>query len=410
MRNTCSQVLEQTLKLLPFGEFVKSIEPLINSTTTNVSYVFLGLYPTQCLADPALFQMSRNILKAFEVQLRLSKGSKDVDKTAALSLLPRLTSLLSESSDTPIALNAVVCIDQICDMYGKLDVDATSKAAQVIADPRCLRSDNTLLRALSLHCLASMVVTLQSEFIPLLTPALQAAKDSIQQSLAEKAQDIRLHTAAFALMISIADQLSYMISAEALQEQLQLSQSSARASNGKAGDSSRAHFLQVVASRFTLPVIIEASRKSWICAVRAGPRALSEHLSLINTAINRQTKTEIGRQARTILESFTTFFDLRRVIAAEKLSNLYSDTQIDTQQRSTIDALLALVLKISDTVFRPFFVRLVEWTSEVSKQGPEAKMVRQMALFNFLTVLSDRLKVCSQACLNARLPNIESMC
>lgn len=338
--------------------------------------------------------MSRSILKAFEAQFRLNKKKKYVTvSTAALAMIPKLSAILMQASDKPLALNAVVCIDQICEKFGKLNIDATLGVAQTVASPQCLRSENPLLRGLSLHCLGSMVEILQDNFIPLLPSATQAAIDGLQQSIANQPRDVRLHNAAFAFIISVVDSLAYMITSDMLHEILKQSHQSASSKSNEDENSIRNQFLQSVASRCELPIVFEAARQSWLSAVRSGPRALGDDLSLVQIAITNQAKTDIGRQARGLLESFLTFFDLRRLIAAERLTNLYSEAQIQLHERATIDAFIALLLKVNDATFRPFFVRLVEWTSGLSKQDDEGKMLRQIALFNFLAVFSDRLKV-----------------
>jgi len=66
---------------------------------------------------------------------------------------------------------------------------------------------------------------------------------------------------------------------------------------------------------------------------------------------------------------------------------------VDQIEEMMFNAAIAMVYKLNDAVFRPFFVRLVEWAErELPKSDVQGRVDRARTLFSFLEVLFDKLK------------------
>ena len=84
------------------------------------------------------------------------------------------------------------------------------------------------------------------------------------------------------------------------------------------------------------------------------------------------------------------------MISAEQVASKYeSEESINSLENVILEVLLALVFKINDTIFRPFFIRVVDWSVGSSNRTVSASQApRMITVFKFLTILSQRLKVC----------------
>lgn len=130
-------------------------------------------------------------------------------------------------------------------------------------------------------------------------------------------------------------------------------------------------------------------------------KAVGEHIDALRHSIEKTGKSSVSKHTRTLLESFFTFLDLRRLADCGDKSNDVSASLVESSstgmlELKIIDSMVALILKINDTAFRPFFVRLIEWaTSSLSKGNVRGQTLRLITLFRFSTALSERLRVCS---------------
>ena len=366
----CSRVLGHLLQMLSFRDFLSSIGPILDSTDES---------------------LSRSVLKSLEVQLRFAKHADNASKKSALAFLPRLADIVeSKDHSLPLRLNAVVCIDRICEDFGKIDLQATFKSAQVIL--RCLQEQDTLMRALAMHCLASMVEVLQGQYIPLLQASLLATSGFLNEVIDSPAKELRLHNAAFALIISVIENIAYMIAPDALKIQLRHAQSSAAAQLGDQANENRQQFYRVAAEKIEVNVLFSAASATWSHATCKGFTALHELITLLQASLDLQPKPTVSKHARTLLNAFLTFFDLRRTISSDPSARNITDEQLLSLEREAIALLLSLILKVNDATFRPFFVQLVEWTADLPRADATGKEHRQITLFHFVHSMSERLK------------------
>lgn len=365
----CARALENLLKLPTFASYLDSIGPLLDSAEVNVS---------------------KSVLKSLEVQLRLARKANSTSKMAALKFIPRLTRIVHESEIDALKLNAVVCIDRISEDFGKLDLDSTIKAAEVIS--RCTDDENELMRTLAMHCLASMVPVLEGQFIPLLKLSVQAVCKGLDLSMTGATYNVRMHNAAIALCQAIVDNLAYMLSPRDIISVMERLQASANCSLGNEADESRHQLCSLVADKVDIKTNFEAASQTLVRAIGHGSTALKEHISLIQSSVDAQPKSTVSKYARALLDKFLNFFDIRRYVELKLVPCHYSPNQLSSLEDDAIGALISLVLKVNDATFRPFFVTLVEWTTDLSKSEFAGVPHRRVTLFNFFCAMSDRLK------------------
>ncbi|KAL2357106.1 hypothetical protein BJ546DRAFT_947431 [Cryomyces antarcticus] len=368
--------------------------------SANATSVLLELLPTADFVECAVIllknrddKLRRDILKSIEIRVSLEKHGDARSRRVLLDFLPRITDIIQSTSDVPLKYTALACIDQISDKYGKKDSDAIASAARVVADVQALGSDNDPIRVMSLLCLISAVEVLRDEFIPLLPQVLTTALHYIDLSTRKDSSNEKLHNAAFALVGSVLEHIPYMFSGKYLDTILRLSHKSANAGLSEEANDNRAHVYQLAAKQLDAKECFAAIERNWDGATKQGYAALREHLDMLNTALTRHPKSVVIRNSQTLFSLFIKAFDLRHACAVDSLSNVYDDEQMENLEALINEIAISMTLKLNDTAFRPFFVRLVEWASEgLPKKDKRGRVLRSTSLFVFLEAFFDRLK------------------
>lgn len=187
-----------------------------------------------------------------------------------IAFLSHLTSLLEGTDSEAVKTPTVICIDAICEKFGKHDTVSVLRSVQVISS-KCFDASSKLLKSVSLHCIASSVDVLQNDFIPLLQPVLILALDNLRESLEDSVRYTQQYDAAYAVAISILDQLPYLFPQDKLCSLMRLSAQSTRKAFGSDAESSRSQFWQVVTTRLDINVTVESIIKVWQTALVEGP-------------------------------------------------------------------------------------------------------------------------------------------
>ncbi|KAB8437422.1 hypothetical protein FH972_025100 [Carpinus fangiana] len=365
-RAICPRVLEALLKLVPFDEFLKAAQPLLNEVDTD---------------------LCRSILRAMELQVRSGPQASRSSRQAALDCTPHLVKILKTSDHASLKHSAVACLDQICEKFGKVHLPTIFEAAEAVSSQQCITSKDTTLRTLCLHCLATTVEVLGNEFIPLLQRSVDAAAQCLEDSMAASIPDVRMHNASYALFIAVVEQIPFVISAKSLAVMWRLSQISAHTDVGPDADDNRKHFAQIASTKLEMGVLCEVATTTWPSAVEHGFEAMQEHINTFHQAIDNHSKSIISKNVRACFAFFMSSLDFRRTC-----NTSFDEAQALSIEKGLLGTLLALVMKINDAIFRPFFIQLFEWSSALPKSDVEGKALRSATFFNFLSTLSDRLK------------------
>lgn len=99
----------------------------------------------------------------------------------------------------------------------------------------------------------------------------------------------------------------------------------------------------------------------------------------------------MARNVRDISALFLKMFDLRRT--AKLYAFLFPPTRLQELEASLSQILVAFVLKINDSMFRPFFTQLIDWAAAFGgKDDTEGRELRLTTLFILVRSLSERLR------------------
>lgn len=365
---SCSRVLARALDLLPTTELVKSAELLLAKTDAQVQVA---------------------AIKSVQVRAASVVQNDRHSVQALVSFLPSVETVLQESKSLDAKIISVSCIDSIVERFGKKDAAAVASVAQTIAGPQSLSHSDDRVRVLSLLCLTSIVDVLEDEAIALLPSILPVAFDYLSKAIEE--ENVGLHNAVYTLISDIIERLGYMFSREYLETALRLSHRSAAADLEEACDESRRAFYQSVSEHLGAQEVFAAIQSTWTHAVAQGFDASLEHLELLRSTVDSQTKAKLIKSSSTLFKLILSSFNLRTAIGSQKDAE-YDDEEIEQLENTLVESVVAMVLKLNDATFRPFFVQLVDQEGPVS-----AKPERAITFYRFLASFFDKFKVCLHA-------------
>lgn len=372
VHDACGHLMINSLKLLPTADLIKSAETLLEHDDIDVQ---------------------RNVLSSLEAQISRVKQNDEASRTALLGFVPRVTAIIQQTSDTTLKHTAVTCIDRITERFGKVDTASIAAAARIVASEACLGDADNRLRIISLLCLASIVEVLQDEIIPLLPQLMPTVFDYLRQSVEVGPRMERIHNASYALVSSVVEHVPYMFSGHYLDTALQLSHQSALMHGGDDWYESRLQFYQFAARKIEIREYFAAMERNVEDAIRSGYPALSEHINMVNAALDRQAKPAVVKNSQTLFNLFLKAFDLRRLREAENLGDRYDIAQLDEMEALLNNVAISMVMKLNDAAFRPFFLRFVDWAfKSLPKRDAKGKALRSITLFVFLRTFFDRLK------------------
>jgi U3 small nucleolar RNA-associated protein 10 len=304
---------------------------------------------------------------------------------ALVSFLPSLETILQKSKSLDAKIISVSCIDSIVERFGKKDATAVASVAQTIAGPQSLSHSDDRVRVLSLLCLTSIVDVLEDEFISLLPSVLPVAFEYLSKAIDE--ENVGLHNAVYTLISDIIERLGYMFSREYLDTALRLSHRSAAADLEEACDESRRAFYQSVSEHLSAQEVFAAIQSTWTHAVSCSFDASLEHLELLRSTIDVQTKAKLIKSSSTLFTLLLSSFNLRTTVRSQKDAE-YDDEEVEQLENTLVESALAMVLKLNDATFRPFFVQLVEQEGPVRGDPSLA-----ITFYRFLAAFFDKFKV-----------------
>jgi U3 small nucleolar RNA-associated protein 10 len=360
--DACSRVLAKCLDLLPTTDLVKSAELLLANPDHHVQVA---------------------AIKAVEVRAGIAVQNDKKSVSALISFLPSVENVLQQSTEMDAKIISVSCIDKIFERFGKKDASAVASVAQTIAGSQALSSSDDRIRVLSLLCLTSVVDVLEDEAISLLPVVLPTAFEYLSHAI--EGEKTGLHNAVYTLLSNIVERLGYMFSREYLETALQLSHRSAASELDDACDESRRAFYLSVSEHLIAQETFAAIKSTWSDAVSQGFDASSEHLELLRSTVDTQTKAKLIKASATLFSLLLQLFKLRQAMSQE--SQEFDEEEMEQLDSTLNESALAMVLKLNDATFRPFFIQLVDQEGAISKKPEYA-----IPFYKFLAAFFDKFK------------------
>ncbi|KAJ8606445.1 hypothetical protein MRB53_040959 [Persea americana] len=368
---SCSEALEILLGLLPINSYIDTVDPLLDD------------------ADPNL---RNSIMSTILNRVRQNPRTDKQSSTAIVAYLSRIGTIITSDAPSTLLTTAVACINEITEKYGRSDTSAVAAVAATVCTEKCLASENKLLRTVSLHFLATAIGILGDGFIPLLKRTLLFIDDNIDESVVDGKIDTKLHNAAFAALSAIVEQLSFMLTSTMLAAILEACHVSAAVDIPmKELQDDRNDLFKLMGRQVPLKNIAEAATSSWTSAVNAGVTSTQEQLQLVVLTLRSTTKGKVVAASKQLFEFFDLGLELRSDFDDDTDEPDVAPEQIDRVEGAYINTFMEIVLKLSDAVFRPYFVRLAEKCTS-AKTISRTSLLRCVTFYALLTALSSNLK------------------
>lgn len=355
----------------------------------------LSLMPTKDFIDSSARLMQggsddirQQVFRSLEQRAQTAKrGDKDLQKIF-IDVLPNCTWFISVDQAPATRHAAIACLDQIAEKFGKTDRDAVLEAAKVVAGNAALCSTDEDLKILSTLCLASMVEVLESDYMPISAETITQVLDYLAVMINDAAPHFAFYKAIFAFLDNVLDHLDVVLSGQYLERTLQLC---ARAVSLGEDESALAYrFSTRVAGALQPRYTLSALESVWAKVAEHGVPAVRLLITVVQHLVKRQNKTTVTEVSDALFSLLLLAFNTRTSFSIEENSE---DTDEPTTYSLVDEMAMDVVLKLSDSVFRPFFVRLSEWaTVRQINASQQENVSRCKSLYSFALVLFGQLK------------------
>ena len=243
------ELLDSLFQLLTLNEFLRSLETLL----THGSNVF-----------------QLRVLKVFEQRIDSAAIGDQKACEACLNFVPKLLSLLNESTDVVLKQTAIACCDCIAEKYGKTNVKASMSIANIVSDNTCLGAVEPQLRLMSLLCLTTLIDVIREEMIPVIPRILSKSLQLLEATITESSMNHEIQNAAFSVFSSLFLYIPWMMTGEHLDRLLEAAYHSANSKLSTPCEKSRKDALDLLAKQGTPQECIAALTRTWDNVVTEG--------------------------------------------------------------------------------------------------------------------------------------------
>lgn len=365
-----SAIMDNLLDLLSIPEFVKVIETLIARDGSPFRSSALSTLRDRILAEYRTDSASRAAI------IGLSSKIADIVNSAGAS--------------NEIKADAILCLQAVTTKFGKSDVNSIAALADVIVGPGALGNPDAGLRVLSLVTLTLMAGVLGGRIVPVLPKSVPHTITYLQTATTTPSEENRLlHNAAFRYIQELVNTVpSFM--ATYLPKFIPLLAESAKHEEFEDLTSSevREDLLDAIAEKLDFKTIVASFTKQWSVICAAGEEAIEEAVETVQKAIENNSKGTVQKASQSLLQFFSVALDIRRV----DLPDLDA-AEIEELESIVLKTVLDMVYKLNDSIFKPMFLRFVEWAVEDLKgSDEEGCLKRTVTLWKLLQTLAENLK------------------
>ncbi|KAI8823046.1 uncharacterized protein EV422DRAFT_585585 [Fimicolochytrium jonesii] len=382
-------------------------------TLNNVLYDVLGK-ANGLLSVPAFLSVVSKLMKHDSHSIRRKAINLLDSKVTAIaddideSLLPEFTRIAEDlrvivvdADESGDALEdkqtALLCLTTMARIMASDDVETYVKILQSIISEHILSSKNSQIAASAMVCLTAICVQVGSKvlsFLPKFMPAILKNLQNVLDSQDAEAKQLMV-LGSLGSLDALVDTVPQFVSPYVYTIlELGFRVALVNAKNGGVQDrvSEKSNELltnvaEKVAPRIMLPAIFTYLKT----ALPAGRHSMLALFDLVGKTISHMSRTDLTQYRMELFRFFLVAFDYRRIYA-----DTVTEDDIETVENSIISAFLQLVMKLNETLFKPLFLKMVDWaTSELLvKHGLSEKDVnaRQLFLYRLVDSLLGRLK------------------
>jgi U3 small nucleolar RNA-associated protein 10 len=354
----------------------------------------LGLLPIAELVDCAKSLLESNgnardaIMSAISLQCRTMKSTHSADHVdALLSFIPNAILQISQAEEDAQILSAIDCIREITTRFGKKNPVQVNSAVEVIVGQRGLGSSKPEVLLVSLRTLSSITTVLREEILAMIPMMLEQCFNILLSNIESEIPNFKVQDACFSLLVSIAENIPFIMSGEKLDRVIQITQLSI---SRETFDNTvmQDQLYSTLASIVPAVEMYSAIQRNYDIARRKQSfDALMKYYGLIKSSVDNHSKGDAKRNAASLFKFISDAFELRSLTQVSSNEFQISPTEADDLEIVAIDIAIAFVAKINDVTFRPFFIQLVEWVSQKRNDATKEFTIRAITIFQFMKAL-----------------------
>lgn len=121
--------------------------------------------------------------------------------------------------------------------------------------------------------------------------------------------------------------------------------------------------------RLALPPLL----KMYPGTVEAGDSSLAVFFEMLGSLVGTMDRSSVGGYNETIFDLCLRALDLRR-------QHPVSIQNIDLVEKSIVNAMTALTMKLTETMFKPLFIRSIEWAESYGEENDSKDNVIDRAI------------------------------
>ncbi|CAK8538792.1 unnamed protein product [Lathyrus sativus] len=380
-----------TMVMIP-SVYFKSIIKLLHHSDKNVGKMALGLL---CVA-------ARNHEKV-SLALKDNKGSRSrssfpwlhMDESSQESLdkmCLEILQVLDDSSNTSLKVAAVSALEVLAERFPS---NSSIFGVCLGSITKCITSHNLAVTSSCLRASAALINVLG----PKALAELPQIMDNVMKSsrIVLSSQDLKPKTNEVLSVSNEPHFISVLVTLEAVVDKLGgflnpyltnimelLVLHPEYVSGMYPKVESRAHGLRkLLAGKIPVRLSLPPLLKLYPAAVEAGDKSLKVVFDMLATFIGAMDRSSIGAFHGKIFDFCLVALDLRR-------QSPRSVQNIDLVEKGVMSAMLALTLKLTESMFKPLFVKSIEWAESVVDETASAgSMDRAISFYGMVNKLAE---------------------
>ncbi|KAI8638474.1 hypothetical protein BD408DRAFT_373403 [Parasitella parasitica] len=377
-------VLDKVNALLPLDAFINVISELIHHDDTAIRRKALNIFNDKIVSFNG----------------HAPEGSEDT----LVKMINKLTQVIQTesavlSSEEDQAVNrqsALLCIASLAKILGSLYPGQFAEAIPVIIGAQSLQSSNAQLQISSLVCLTVICQEIGPRAVPHLPKFMPLVTDILDDTVNAETPNLLLQLGVVSALDTIVGALPHFVSpyiTKMLKGLLNPSIYTYDAAHSQKAlvEAKSTAVLSQLATSVAPRVLFTPVFAFYEVAVQNGTKSTLGLLSVVSQAIRNMTRDTMTTQYKQLFKFFLIAFDIRRAH-----SKSFDESQVNEIEGAIIGAFLDLVMKLNETLFKPLFLKVVDWaTVELASDGAvvsEDGLKRVLFFYKLADALLDKLK------------------
>lgn len=298
------------------------------------------------------------------------------------------TSMAGEEDRAVNKQSALLCIASLAKILGTLYPGQFASAIPVIIGPDSLQSSNAQLQISSLVCLTVICQEVGPRAVPHLPKFMPIVINLLDITVKAENPNNLLQLSVVGALETVVQVLPHFISpyiSKLLNGLLHPSIYTFDAAHTQraAIEAKSKSVLSLLATNVPPRVLLNPLFDYFGTVVKNGKNATLTLCTMVSQAIRTMSRDVMTSHYKQLFKFFLVAFDIRRTTE-------FSDADADEVEDSIITAFLDLVMKLNETLFKPLFLKVVDWaTNELSD---EQTSKRVLFFYKLTDALLEKLK------------------